>query len=84
MEKEKRKLMDIINESSFALLDINLYLDTHPNDMEALRSYNDYKQIRNVAVKEYNTKYGPLNSFSVDSSNFEAWTSGPWPWEGGC
>lgn len=84
MNTDKQKLMDIINESSFALFDIVLYLDTHPQDEEALKCYNDYKQIRNAAVSEYVMNFGPLNSFQVDSKNHFTWVNGPWPWEGGC
>lgn len=83
MENEKSKLMNIIYESGFAMTDLIMYLDTHPCDIEALRTYNDYKQIRKVAVMEYTSKFGPLNSFDVDANSFTAWTDGPWPWEGG-
>ena len=84
MEQNRQKLMDIISESSFALYDIVLYLDTHPCDEEALRCYNDYRQIRKAAVNEYITTFGPLNSFQVTCNNYFSWVNGPWPWEGGC
>lgn len=84
MENDRKKLMDIITESSFALYDIVLFLDTHPDDTEALRCYNDYKQIRKVAVSEYTSKFGPLNSFQANCSEYFEWVKGPWPWEGGC
>ena len=83
MENSKENLMELIMESGFAMTDLILYLDTHPDDEQALRSYNDYRQIRKVAVMEYTSKYGPLNSFNVDCANFKSWTMGPWPWEGG-
>ena len=84
METNRKKLMDIITESSFALFDIILYLDTHPCDKEALRCYNDYMQIRKVAIMEYTEKFGPLNSNNVNNDNYFDWVCGPWPWEGGC
>ena len=84
MEQDKKKLMCIINESSFALYDLVLYLDTHPCDEDALRCYNDYRQIRKAAVSEYVANYGPLNSFQVTCNNYFSWVKGPWPWEGGC
>ena len=33
------ELMNIINELEFAVTDLNLFLDTHPNDEEALKTF---------------------------------------------
>ena len=84
MENEKCRLLEIINESSFALFDIILFLDTHPCDEEALRCYKDYKHIRNAAVTEYESKFGPLRAGSINCDDKFTWVCGPWPWEGGC
>lgn len=84
MSTDKSKLMQIINETSFALYDLVLFMDTHPCDEEAMRCYNDYRHIRNAALSEYESKYGPLRSFSVNHCDKFSWICGPWPWEGGC
>ena len=37
-DMSKEKLMDIITKASFAMDDVKLFLDTHPNCMEALNT----------------------------------------------
>ena len=80
----KEDLMSIITQSSFALDDIKLYLDTHPCDEEALKAYKDYREIRKVAWDEYTRNYGPLSAYDVDATNYWSWVNSPWPWEGVC
>ena len=80
----KYDLMDIITQASFALDDLKLYLDTHPHDMNALKCYEEYKKIRNVAWMEYTREYGPLSAYDVNVCNRWSWIDSPWPWEGVC
>ncbi len=82
--KDRQKLLLYISEVSFALLDVTLYLDTHPEDKEALEYYNQYKNMRHEALKEYEHCFGPLLSTDVNVQNGWQWTYQPWPWEGGC
>ena len=49
-----------INEVSFAVNDMLLYLDTHPEDQKALRYFSDISDRRNQLMAEYAEKYGPL------------------------
>ena len=44
------QLMNCINEISFALDDLLLYLDTHPYDCNALQYVNQFIRQRNTAV----------------------------------
>lgn len=61
----KQQLFAFITEVSFALDDISLYLDTHPECPKALAAYSNYKAMRQQAVREYTTAYGPLNRYQV-------------------
>lgn len=84
----KEHLMKKINESSFAVDDILLYLDTHPHDEKAMEFFRTQSAIRNSALKEYAKYYGPLTidtANDTQSSSWE-WVMQPWPWEnkGGC
>ena len=58
----RKELFHHINEVSFAVDDIKLYLDTHPCDDEAMECFEEYSQLRNEALKEYakhfKDKYG--------------------------
>lgn len=80
----KMELWSIIMQTSFAMDDIQLYLDTHPCDMEALKAYKDYKKIRLIAVEEYTRDYGPISAYDVNVENYWEWVNSPWPWEGVC
>ncbi len=81
----RQKLFCYINEVSFAAYDALLYLDTHPNDTEALSYFHEYNRKRNYALKEYAKAYGPLNigTMDDDASRSWEWACQPWPWEGG-
>ena len=82
----RRDLLDWINKVSFAMDDILLFLDTHPCNQEALACFEDYKNPRYQAKKEYAKYYGPLTLDTVCSTDQKwKWIHEPWPWqEGGC
>ena len=80
----REQLMDTINEVSFAVDDIKLYLDTHPDDKKALEFFKEKVMIRNEALKEYAAQYGPLTIDTAEEtcSRQWDWVMQPWPWEG--
>lgn len=80
----KKDLFELINQSSFMLDDITLYLDTHPECTEAINAYNHFKEIRMEAVNDYTQMYGPISRYDVNADNFFSWVNDPWPWEGEC
>ena len=45
----QKELFCFINQVSFMLDDITLFLNTHPNCMEAIEAYNHYKEMRKEA-----------------------------------
>ena len=64
------------------LLDLSLYLDTHPEDLEAIQKINHYYLERKTLVEIYEKNYGPLLSFDPRSStNLLKWMDTPWPWQ---
>lgn len=77
----QKQLMNYINTVSFALDDVTLFLDTHPENQEALAFYNNLKEKRIQAVNDYTRFYGPLTRCNVNSGNKWAWNQGPWPWQ---
>ena len=75
-------LMKRLNEASFAVDDAGLYLDTHPNDKDAIRYFQNALAQRKNAMDAYESQYGPL--FIDDSSGgCWNWVTEKWPWEGG-
>ena len=79
----KCQLMDTINQSSFAVDEMILYLDTHPDDADAMAYFQKQACVRRAAMKEYAARFGPLNVDSVDDtcSDTWEWMKQPWPWE---
>ena len=66
---------------SFAIQELALYLDTHPDDLEALALYRAYQKANHKAMMEYSEKCGPLNhKCPVDDKTY-TWLDDPWPWE---
>lgn len=79
------QLFDLINKVSFAVNDIQLFLDSHPNDSEALAYFHEHSELRNAALKEYSHRFGPLtiDTINDNSSTHWEWIHQKWPWEGG-
>lgn len=79
---EQAELLTYIDALSFAMIDINLYLDNFPENRQMIDLFNQYKNEANKMMKEYESKYGPLFANSEASNAYPwAWNKCPWPWE---
>ncbi|MGL5512172.1 MAG: spore coat protein CotJB [Sporomusa sp.] len=65
----------------FACDDIQLYLDTHEDDMEVFEMFKYYLAEAQACREEYIKKYGPLRRDDMLQSSEFDWLRGPWPWE---
>lgn len=61
----------------FAMWDLHLYLDTHPDDEEKLCLLNSYKEKYAAMLPEFESKYGPL---SPEMGSGCSWLKTPFPW----
>ena len=77
---EQAKLLTDIDALSFAMIDLNLFLDVNPNNREAINLFNQYKEKEKELCKEYESKYGPLTVDSEFNRNWQ-WIDMPWPWD---
>lgn len=59
----------------FAIWDLHLYLDTHPDDEEKLCLLNSYKEKYAAMLPEFESKYGPISHACGCS-----WLKTPFPW----
>ncbi len=82
-QAKRRQLFSFINRVSFAVNDITLYLDTHPQDQDAINYFNHYSDLRKKALKEYEELYGPLTIDLARPDKMFDWADMPLPWEGG-
>ena len=79
---EKGDLLLKIYEYDFALNDLSLYLDLHPENDYVYDLFKEYTEKERNCVEVYEKKYGPLE---LNDSNYNdyMWVKGPWPFEGG-
>lgn len=82
----RSELLEWINIVSFAIDDVQLFLDTHPCSTEALEYFEEFKKQRIQALNEYARYYGPLTlDTACTPEDYWSWINEPWPWqEGGC
>ena len=80
-KNEQQKLLFDLQGICFAAHELNLYLDTHPEDQSMLMLFNDYCEKERKLVTEYEGKYGPLMVSNKTSGNTFAWVDKIWPWE---
>jgi spore coat protein JB len=76
------KLMEELQQVDFVLVELNLYLNTHPKDYNAVAQYNEFTQKRKILKGKIESKYGPLQNFGNSYSGYPwQWADEPWPWQ---
>ncbi|HZJ77865.1 MAG TPA: spore coat protein CotJB [Clostridia bacterium] len=75
---QREKMMKKLSAAQFALFEIHLYLDTHPDDLQMLSLHRKYQSKYMLIKKEFEEKYGPLTP--ANGQGVE-WLKDPWPWD---
>lgn len=57
---DKEGLLRKIDSVSFMITDLGLYLDTHPNDVNAAEAFKNYRKERKKLLKEFEINFYPL------------------------
>lgn len=66
----------------FTEIELTLYLDTHPDDQEALNTYNSIVPQLKQCLEACERIYGPLRPYGNATSQCPwQWINSPWPWE---
>lgn len=65
----------------FVVTELGLYLDTHQDDTEAFRLFQQYTEMAREAKKQYEDTHGPLTKLSAGQDKAYRWLDDPWPWE---
>lgn len=73
--------MQELQALSFAVVDLGLYLDTHPDDEETLALFQKYVKRYEESMTRYEAQYGPLVQRNAGMRGRYQWLCGPWPWE---
>lgn len=79
---ERAQMLTFLDALSFAMIDINLYLDLFPEDRDMINLFNQYRTETDRITNEYEQKFGPIEAGSpVNNKVPWAWNEQPWPWE---
>lgn len=66
----------------FVLVELTLYLDTHPQDYDAIKQFNDFSYQRKRLAKHFESQFGPLLQYGHSYSGYPwNWDDTPWPWQ---
>ena len=78
-------MMRKIQEIDFAIIDLNLFLDTHPQCQEAIELFKELAATSKSLKSDYQAKYAPLYVHNSTNSNSFDWVDKceKWPWEKG-
>ena len=65
----------------FMLVDLTLFLNTHPQESEAVAEFNKIAAQADRLRNDYERAFGPLCSFrSKNPGTTWTWLEDPWPW----
>ena len=78
----RTSLLRRIQAYDFAIVEMNLFLDTHPTDAQGIALFHMYQDKRNQLIATYEAQYGPyINTVDNVKGNNFTWISDPWPWD---
>ena len=81
MISEQNELLKRLSSTHFAVVELQLFLDTHPYCSEAFEEFKKQNEEYNKLVKKYEMKYGEINPAPSFGQSSYQWIKNPWPWE---
>ena len=80
---DREELLKSLSELDFIAVDLALFLNTHPENKEAIQTYNQVITAADTIRMKYEDAFGPLCSFRSYASNTNQWewNDNPWPWQ---
>lgn len=79
--KDKMTAMDELQALGFCVNELALYLDTHPDDEEAVAIFNTYAELYDAAVNQFQKNGKDFTQLMSGQSGKYTWLSDPWPWD---
>lgn len=87
-QQRREKAMANLTEVSFAVNDLTLYLDTHPDCKKGLHLFYQLMEERLKLLAQFAGDFYPLTQTSMVTGECDhkiyGWPEGPAPWEGAC
>ncbi len=81
MDMNRETLLKELMAADFTVIELNLYLDTHPCDQWALSLFNCAAQRAKILRDQYERTFGPITPMAQNLGNTWKWIDEPWPWE---
>lgn len=80
---EKSILKRRIEALDFSIYELELFLDTHPENSQAMQMLCEFRRRRSDAVENYESDFGTYiqTTRDVTPGNYWNWIDSPWPWE---
>ena len=79
---QREQMLMMVQACEFALVEVGLFLNTHPEDQTALAYFKQYRELKHRAESEYTRMYGPITKDHMDNDlSTWRWIDNPWPWE---
>lgn len=75
------EMLKKISALDFFIIDIGLYLNTHPDDREAIMKYNAMVKEARALRQDFEEQFGMLSVGSSPSKQPWQWIENPWPWQ---
>lgn len=82
LPREYYQYLQELQTIDFVLVELTLYLDTHPDDQQSLAQFGQFQKRKTVLMQQFQALFGPLQEFG-NSAVGQTWTwaEGPWPWQ---
>ena len=80
MNKEKEKLMKMLQAMDFAIYETALFLDANPKKKRAPDYFKKAREMRDQIREQYVEKYGAVNFGTIHGESWD-WVETPWPWQ---
>ncbi|APH03423.1 spore coat protein CotJB [Bacillus weihaiensis] len=75
-------LLEDIQAIDFVLVELTLYLDTHPDDRQALQQFNQCAAHSKQLKQVFESKFGMLLQYGGSYADAKwSWGTAPWPWQ---
>lgn len=81
MDIQRERMLKEIMAYDFYLVELNLFLDTHPTNEKAINLFNETLKKARVLRENFEKVYGPLTTYNSFSGTPWQWINSPWPWE---
>lgn len=81
---QREKALKQVARVSFMVDEARLYLDMHPQDVGAQKTFDKYNRMRKNAIAEFEKSYGPLLTDNINAEKDGwGWIDMPFPWDEG-